>query len=74
MTDAEMLKAVVEDSGITIVHIANKMDCSRNRVYAILGGAECTASEIIQLSEILHLTKAQRDAIFLRKSVSVTNG
>lgn len=73
MTDAILLKGIIDDSGITISHIAEKMGCSRNRVYAIIGGSECTASEIVTLSDILHLTKAQRDSIFLHKKVSDTH-
>ena len=73
MTDAILLKGIIDDSGITISHIAEKMGCSRNRVYAIIGGAECTASEIVTLSDILHLTKSQRDSIFLHKKVSDTH-
>ena len=73
MTDTVQLKKAIDDSGIMITHIAKVMGCSRNRIYAILGGSECTASEIVQLSNILHLTKAQRDSIFLRRSVSVAN-
>lgn len=74
MTDTALLKKIIDASGITIVHIAGKMGCSRNRVYAILGGAECNAGEILKLSEILHLTKAQRDDIFLCKRVKEING
>lgn len=70
MTDGKALKDVIRDSGITIAHIAAKMGCSRNRIYSILAGAECTASEIVLLSEILHLTKEERDYIFLAQNVN----
>ena len=70
MTDGKELERVVRDSGITITHIADKMGCSRNRVYSILAGSECVASEIVTLTEILHLTKAQRDGIFLPENVT----
>ena len=70
MTDGKELERVVRDSGITITHIADKMGCSRNRVYSILAGSECVASEIVALTEILHLTKVQRDSIFLPDNVS----
>ena len=70
MTDGKELERVVRDSGITITHIAEKMGCSRNRVYSILAGAECTASEIVALTRILHLAKDQRDSIFLPESVT----
>ena len=70
LTDVKMLKAVVDESGITITAIADKMGCSRGRVYAILAGSECTASEIVTLSNILHLTDRQRDKIFLSEKVT----
>lgn len=70
MTDGKALDEAIKESGITIVFIATKMGCSRNRIYSILNGSECTASEIVALSEILHLDKGSRDAIFLAKSVN----
>lgn len=70
MTNTEALKKAIDESGITITHIANALNCSRNRVYAILKGADCTASEIVGISQILHLTKPQRDIIFLTNSVN----
>lgn len=70
MTNGEMLRRTIEESGISITFIAAKMECSRNRIYAIIDGADCTASEITKLSEILHLTKRQRDDIFLSTTVN----
>lgn len=70
MTDGKELEKVIKDSGVTITHIADKMGCSRNRVYSILGGSECAASEIVALAEILHMDREQRDAIFLRENVN----
>lgn len=70
MTNTEALKTAIDESGVTITHIANVLKCSRNRVYAILKGAECTASEIVGISQILHLSKSQRDNIFLSNSVN----
>ena len=70
MTNGVALKQAIKDSGISIVFIANKLKCSRNRVYSIIGGADCTASEISELTQLLHLTKQQRDYIFLSNSVN----
>lgn len=69
MTDGKALEEVINECGVTITHIANKMGCSRNRIYSILGGSECVASEIVALSEILHLSKDKRDSIFLLNKV-----
>ena len=70
MTDGKMLRQTIEESGISITFIAEKMECSRNRIYAIIAGSDCTASEITKMSEILHLTKKQRDDIFLSQIVN----
>ncbi len=64
MTNTELLNKAIENSGISITFISKQMECSRNRVYSILAGNECTASEIAKLTEILHLTNKQRDNIF----------
>ncbi len=67
MTDTVALKKALEESGITIVFIAEKMGCSRSHIYSILSGSECTISEVQKLSSLLHLTKKQRDDIFFAK-------
>ena len=70
MTNTDLLKQTIDASGVTIVFIAEKLGCSRGRVYAIMSGSECTASEIVKLGEILHLTPKLRDSIFLSGSVT----
>jgi plasmid maintenance system antidote protein VapI len=70
LTDGEKLREVIENSGISIAFIARKMDCSRNRIYAILNGADCTASEILALADILHLSIKDRNNIFLPINVN----
>jgi plasmid maintenance system antidote protein VapI len=70
MTKGKELREVIDNTGISITFIADKMGCSRNRVYAILEGSDCTATEITMLSGVLHLTKAQRDNIFLSAEVN----
>ena len=70
MTDGEALKAAIKRSGLSITFIAKEMDCSRGRIYAIIAGADCTASEIATLTLLLRLTAEQRDYIFLRQSVN----
>lgn len=70
MTNGKALKADIESSGVSITFLAEKMGCSRNRIYAIINGADCTASEIEALSRLLHMTKERRDYIFLSESVN----
>lgn len=69
MTNAKLLKEKITASGVTITFLADKLGCSRNRIYSILEGSECTASEIVGLSEAIHLTKERtRHHFFIRKS------
>lgn len=68
MTDGKKLDEVIKNSGISITFIAEKLGCSRNRVYAILANGECTASEIAGLTAILHLSRDERDDIFFAQN------
>ena len=71
MTDLERLKEVIRDSGITMVALAKKSGIVRETLYNRLDGiGEFKASEIVGLSEALHLTKAERDRIFLAGKVN----
>lgn len=70
MTNGEMLKDIIKESGVSITFLAEKMDCSRNRIYAIINGSDCTASEIAGLSKLLHMSRKQRDDIFLSLNVN----
>lgn len=70
MTNGLELRKAIDDAGVSIVFLAEKMGCSRNRIYAILNGADCTATEITALSALLHMSRGKRDLIFLTESVS----
>lgn len=70
MTNGEALREAIKDAGVSITFIASRMGCSRNRIYAILAGSDCSATEISALSRILHLTVEKRDYIFLSECVS----
>lgn len=66
MTNIEALKEKMEDSGMTMIAIASKSGILRETLYNRLNGrGEFTASEIVSLSKVLRLTKAERDNIFL---------
>ena len=68
MTNIEMLRTTIDESGMTIVSIAKKSGIKRETLYNRMAGVgEFTASEIVGLSEALNLTKATRDKIFLQK-------
>jgi DNA-binding phage protein len=61
----ERLKAAIEDSGMTMVAIAEKAGMKRETLYNRLAlKGEFTASEIVGLCAALKLDKKQRDFIF----------
>ena len=64
MTDVKALKKAIDNAGVTIVFLAEKMECSRNRVYSIIKGSDCSTSEIIKITKILHLSTEERNNIF----------
>lgn len=69
MTDVELLKERIDASGLTIVWIATQMGLSREGLYRKLRGeSEFKASEIVQLSNLLHLDEVERGKIFLHDS------
>ena len=70
MTNGPELRKAIDESGVSIVFLANKMGCSRNRIYSILDGADCTATEITALTALLHMSRSRRDLIFLTENVS----
>lgn len=67
MPDIGALKEKMTDSGMTVTSIAKKSGILRETLYNRLNGkGEFTASEIVNLSDVLHLTKTERENIFLR--------
>lgn len=71
MTDVDLLLTKISDSGMTMVAIAEKSGIDRATIYNRLKGiGEFTASEIVGLSSALHLSKSDRDKIFLSANVN----
>ena len=71
MTDIELLRSKIEQSGMTIVAISEKSGIKRANLYNRLRNkGEFTASEIVSLSNVLHLSKPDRDKIFLSSNVN----
>lgn len=65
MPDIVMLRKKMDDSGMTVKAIAEKSGILRETLYNRLKGTgEFTASEIVSLSNTLHLTVSERDKIF----------
>lgn len=71
MTNNELLLSKIEDSGMTVVAICEKSGIDRATFYNRLKGrGEFTASEIVGISNALHLSKPDRDKIFLSTNVN----
>ena len=66
MADIELLRRKIDDSGMTVTSIAKKSGIVRETLYnRINSKGDFTASEIVSLTNVLNLTKAERDKIFL---------
>ena len=66
MTDFDLLRSTIKQSGLTMVSLSKKSGINRANLYNRLRGrGEFTASEIVGLSNALHLSKPDRDKIFL---------
>lgn len=66
MPDFDELNKKIDKSGMTMVAIAEQTGILRGTLYNRLNGiGEFTASEIVALTNVLHLTKSERDHIFL---------
>ena len=72
MTDLKRLNAVIAESGITKVAIAQKTGILRATLYNKLDGkSEFTAREIMLLCKALGISKRDRDAIFFAGEVEL---
>ena len=70
MVNLELLNSTIEDSGITMVALAEKAGIKRPTLSNRLKGmGEITASEIMGLCDALRLTKQEREEIFFAKKV-----
>ena len=65
MPDIMLLRKKMDESGMTVKAITEKAGILRETFYNRLKGyGEFTASEIVSLSNVLHLTASERDKIF----------
>ena len=70
MTDSEALSKAIENSGLKLTFIANKLELSREGFYKKLNNqTEFKASEIVKLQDILNLSNKERDKIFFTHKV-----
>lgn len=65
MPNIDLLKSKIDESGMTMVAISKKANILRETLYNRLAGkGEFTASEIVALTDVLNLTKSEREKIF----------
>ena len=70
MTDSEALSKAIENSGLKLTFIANKLELSREGFYKKLNNqTEFKASEIVKLQDILNLSNKERDKISFTNKV-----
>jgi hypothetical protein len=71
LTDTDKLRTMIKESGLKYNYIANKLSLSRHGLKKkIDNDSEFKSSEIIALSEILHIrSPEERESIFFRPEV-----
>lgn len=70
MTNFELLKKKMRDTGMTMVAISKKSGILRETLYNRLKGiGEFNASEIASLTRTLGLSVSERDSIFFAEKV-----
>jgi len=70
MSDLDLLRKRISDSGMTMISVARKAKISRVTLYNRLNGTgEFTAPEIVGLTNALHLSKPDREKIFFKGSM-----
>lgn len=66
MTNVELLREAINKAGVNRTALAAAWGMSMPTFYSrISGNSEFTAAEIVAAAASLHLTKKQRDVIFL---------
>lgn len=67
MTNTKMLKKAIKNSGLSVIFIAEKMGITRQTLYNRMNNkSEFLVSEIEILTQLLKLSRTERDEIFLR--------
>lgn len=65
LANVELLRKKMEESGMTISAIADKSGILRETLYNRMKTGNFYASEIVSLTNVLRLTRKERDEIFL---------
>ena len=64
VANVELLKKKISDSGMTVSAIADKSGILRETLYNRMKSGNFYASEIVALTNVLRLTRKERDDIF----------
>ena len=68
MTDTIRLNKAIKNSGYMKQYLAEQLGISRSYFLSkVKGDVDFKASEIVKLSELLNLSKTDRDLIFFKK-------
>ena len=61
---SNLLKKVIKDKGMTVTSVAKKVGITRETLYNRMDSGDFRASEIVAITNVLSLTKKERDDIF----------
>lgn len=65
MTDFDLLKKAIDDSGMPITTLSERTGIRRETLYnRFKGVGDFTATEIISICRVLHINKTEREKIF----------
>lgn len=64
---AELLKNAIKNRGMTITAVAKMLEITRETFYNRMENGDFRASEIVGISNVLNLSKKERDDIFFTK-------
>ena len=67
MANVELLREKIEQSGMSIAFISEKCGFSRETFYNRMEKPDFKASEIVSLTNVLRLSKEDRDLIFFNQ-------
>ena len=61
---SDLLKSIIKDKGMTMTSVAKKLNLSRETLYNRINNGDFKASEIVEITRILSLSRKERDNIF----------
>lgn len=67
MANVELLREKIEQSGMSITFISEKCGISRETFYNRMEKPDFKASEIVSLTNVLRLSREDRDLIFFNQ-------